>query len=260
MESVQPPNPHGTPLLRILALLAFAIIIAVLSSLGTYWYMSTQTTQQTQTQQQTYQSFPTIKPTQEITPSPSQAFGLFDKSSIIRSFPFTSSDGSNKELVVIKIGYTLPGGNIPVADIYLTDQNFSKNNAIKITGLSGDNGLGYVANASIKEPSYLVATFSPGTTKKYIVLYSQNGREDGLNGFMLLDETGKFISDKVVGNAYNLIQANKLSFTVLPFTYKFDSWKDQGNFYVVISGGNSYKVLIDASSGNAIGNPQQVAA
>ncbi len=40
MESVQPPNPHGTPLLRILALLAFAIIIAVLSSLGTYWYLN----------------------------------------------------------------------------------------------------------------------------------------------------------------------------------------------------------------------------
>ncbi len=43
---VQPPHPHGTPFLRVLALLTFALLIAVLSSLGTYWYISSQMAQQ----------------------------------------------------------------------------------------------------------------------------------------------------------------------------------------------------------------------
>lgn len=57
MEPVQPLNPHGTPLLRVLALLVFGLLIAVLSSLGTYWYLSNQMVQQNT--QKVYQSAPT---------------------------------------------------------------------------------------------------------------------------------------------------------------------------------------------------------
>lgn len=46
-------NPHGAPVLKVIALLAFALLIAVLSSLGTYWYMNN-------------------KPTQEVSPPPVQ--------------------------------------------------------------------------------------------------------------------------------------------------------------------------------------------
>lgn len=60
MDIVQPPHPHGTPFLRVLALLAFALLIAVLSSLGAYWYISNQMAQQqTQTPQQVAQNVST---------------------------------------------------------------------------------------------------------------------------------------------------------------------------------------------------------
>ncbi len=35
-----PPNPHGTPFLRVLALIVFALLIAVLSSLISYYFFS----------------------------------------------------------------------------------------------------------------------------------------------------------------------------------------------------------------------------
>lgn len=38
-QSFTPLNHHGTPLLRILALLLFALVIALVSSLSTYWYL-----------------------------------------------------------------------------------------------------------------------------------------------------------------------------------------------------------------------------
>ncbi len=57
------PNLHGTPFLRVLALLGFALVITLLSSLGTYWYISNQMSQQTLTQQQVYQPAPTVVPT-----------------------------------------------------------------------------------------------------------------------------------------------------------------------------------------------------
>ena len=38
----QPPSHHGTPLLRIFALLIFAVLIAVLSSLGTFFLLTKQ--------------------------------------------------------------------------------------------------------------------------------------------------------------------------------------------------------------------------
>ncbi len=41
--NVHSPNPHGTPLFRVLVLLAFALLIVLLSSLGSYWYYSYQT-------------------------------------------------------------------------------------------------------------------------------------------------------------------------------------------------------------------------
>ncbi len=62
MDSVQPPNPHGTPFLRVLALLVFALVIVVLSSLGTYWYVSNQMTQQFR-QENSLNIVPTITPT-----------------------------------------------------------------------------------------------------------------------------------------------------------------------------------------------------
>ncbi len=58
MEPVQPPTPHGTTFLRVSALLAFALLIAVLSSLGIYWYISNQMVQQTQ--QQVYKPSQTV--------------------------------------------------------------------------------------------------------------------------------------------------------------------------------------------------------
>ncbi len=42
MNSIQSPNPHGTPLLRVLALLAFALLIAILSSLLTFYFLQSQ--------------------------------------------------------------------------------------------------------------------------------------------------------------------------------------------------------------------------
>ncbi len=39
MEAPQPPHPYGTPFLRVVALLLFAFLIAVLSSLGTYYFL-----------------------------------------------------------------------------------------------------------------------------------------------------------------------------------------------------------------------------
>lgn len=42
LTPLKPPSSHGTPLLRILALLIFALLIAVLSSLGAYHYLSNQ--------------------------------------------------------------------------------------------------------------------------------------------------------------------------------------------------------------------------
>ncbi len=44
--NVQPPSPHGTAFLRVISLLVFALLIAVLSSLGTYLYLSNQLRQQ----------------------------------------------------------------------------------------------------------------------------------------------------------------------------------------------------------------------
>lgn len=73
MKPVQSPVPsshYGTPLLRILALLTFAILIAVLSSLGTYWYISNQMTQQAN--QQIYQPAPSINPQESVSPQATQ--------------------------------------------------------------------------------------------------------------------------------------------------------------------------------------------
>ena len=42
----QAPNPHGTPILRVLALLLFAILIAVLSSLTTVYFLNRQNQKQ----------------------------------------------------------------------------------------------------------------------------------------------------------------------------------------------------------------------
>ncbi len=67
MEPVQPLNPHGTPFLRILALLAFASVVVILSSLGTYWYISNQVSQQNM--QQTYQPSPTVESTVSASPT-----------------------------------------------------------------------------------------------------------------------------------------------------------------------------------------------
>lgn len=67
MEPVS-PNPHGTPFLRVAALLVFALVITVLSSLGTYWYMGKQLSSQ-QTQQQTYQPSPTIESQVLVSPT-----------------------------------------------------------------------------------------------------------------------------------------------------------------------------------------------
>ncbi len=58
----QPANPPKTSLMRVFALLAFALVIAVLSSLGTYWYISNKMTQQNQ--QQVSQQIPTVKQTE----------------------------------------------------------------------------------------------------------------------------------------------------------------------------------------------------
>lgn len=62
MDPIQAPHPHGAPFLRVLALLAFALIIVVLSSLGAYWYVNNQTAQQTQTQQQLNQPVSKVVP------------------------------------------------------------------------------------------------------------------------------------------------------------------------------------------------------
>lgn len=90
MEPVQPPNPHGTPFLRVLALLAFALLIAVLSSVGTYWYLSKQLAPQ-QTQQQVYQLAPTVAPSISVSPTISQDetanWKEFNKSGITFKYP-----------------------------------------------------------------------------------------------------------------------------------------------------------------------------
>lgn len=64
------PSPHGTRLLRILVLLVFALLIAVVSSLTTYYFLNRQYQSQTQTYQQLA---PEVVPTSIPSPSPAQA-------------------------------------------------------------------------------------------------------------------------------------------------------------------------------------------
>jgi hypothetical protein len=52
MGPVQPLTPHRTPFLRVLALLAFALVITVLSSLGTYYFLNKRFQAQLQSYQQ----------------------------------------------------------------------------------------------------------------------------------------------------------------------------------------------------------------
>lgn len=66
--NVQTSTPHERFFIRVSALFASAILIVVLSSLGTYWYLKTNKDLQTQTQQPN-QPFPTEKPTGTFFPN-----------------------------------------------------------------------------------------------------------------------------------------------------------------------------------------------
>lgn len=63
-----PPSSHGTPFLRVVALLAFALVVTVLSSLGTYWYMSKQLASQ-QSPEESNQPTPIIEQTINVSPT-----------------------------------------------------------------------------------------------------------------------------------------------------------------------------------------------
>lgn len=70
-QSSSPLKHHGTPLLRILALLAFALLIAVVSTLTTYYFLDREYQLQLQNYQQ-FQPVETSYPTEAPKVNPSQ--------------------------------------------------------------------------------------------------------------------------------------------------------------------------------------------
>lgn len=124
---VQSPSPHGTPLLRIVALLAFALLIAVLSSLGTYWYMSRQISQQTQ--QQAYQSAPTVEPTTSLLPTVTQDetanWKIFENDKFKIKYPPDWEVKITPLIGNMAPAFTPKGSDYPVLDVgYTTLQDF----------------------------------------------------------------------------------------------------------------------------------------
>ncbi len=174
MKQVTSPNPHGTPFLRVLALLAFAIIIAVLSSLGTYWYISNQTAQQNPPQ--VYQSVPTVVP---IVSNPSESPSM-SKISNLNFQKYLASHCKKIDLVRGGYFYEMTLDNLPI--IY--DSTLFKTIQEKgVTGCSFSDG---------KNNGSTGISASNGT----VYLYDKNSVEGGHGGSPFLGSWGNVIENK----------------------------------------------------------------
>jgi len=87
---------HKTSFLRIFVLLIFALAIAVLSSLGTYWYISSKTIQPNL--QQTYQVVPTVQPTVSVSQTNSKVGIANWKTYVNNQLNFSLAYPSNFEI------------------------------------------------------------------------------------------------------------------------------------------------------------------
>lgn len=185
------------------------------------------------------------KLTQQQTPttSPNTAEN-FDKQMVIKTVPFTDSKGNNKQFVILK---TADEGGISRADAYIADNQLTSSSAVKINSLSDPgSGLGY---AAVSEG--LTVSVSPNSGQKYILIVIKIA--DGSKA-VIINENGKVISDKVVGNAIDLVKGK------CQCGFEFDQWIGNDKFYVKVptAGGGTYQILIDAITGKTASNPKEI--
>ena len=183
--------------------------------------------------------------TQQQTPTTSRNTAEnFDKQMVIKTVPFTDSKGNNKQFVVLK---TAEEGGIPRADAYIADNQLTSNSAVKISSLSDpDSGLGYATTSE-----GLTVSVSPNSGQKYILIVIKIA--DGSKA-VIINENGKVISDKVVGNAMDLVKDK------CQCGFEFDKWMGNDKFYVKVptAGGGTYQILIDSTTGKTISNPKTI--
>jgi hypothetical protein len=175
--------------------------------------------------------------------------GTFNPSLILKTVSFVDSKEKSKKFILVKAGGEDNNYPWPIADSYITDEDLSKNTAIKIPQLSGENtNLGYV---SLSGEDSLLISVSPGPGKKYIIVYYQIGDDSRL---FLLDENGKVNDENIVGNTISTVKDKCMC------GFQFDNWKDQDEFYVRVptAVGETYRFLIDATTGKIIGGAEKI--
>jgi hypothetical protein len=173
----------------------------------------------------------------------------FNPSLILKNIPFVDSKEKGKKFILVKTGGENNNYPWPIADSYIADEDLSKNTAIKIPQLSGENtDLGYV---SLPGEDSLLISVSPGPGKKYITVYYQIA--DGFHLF-LLDENGKVNDENIIGNTMTMVKDK------CQCGFQFDNWKGQDEFYVRVptAVGETYRFLIDATTGKIIGGAEKI--
>ena len=178
-------------------------------------------------------------PKQGVSPAPEAVSDAFDEERIIKSVGFTSSIGDPKRLIIVRTNE-----GVFTTDVYISDPDLSRETAIKIPALSGDKtSLAFAGDRAL-------VSVSPGPGKKFILISYQIG--DSYPTF-ILDESGNLISADVVSNAYAPVIDECLC------GFGFEDWKDQDEFYVEVrtSKGGTYRMLMDAKTGEMVGPPQE---
>lgn len=218
-------------------LLIFGVVVIILVVLGAWvYYFGIQKNQSPYPSKE--QNIPINQPSLTI------GGEKFDKQLILKETSFVDSKQNNKKLIVVKTGEE---GGIVRADAYIVDESLSRNNAVKISTLSDpDSTLGYAVTSN-----GVVISISPSPGKKYII--TEISIADG-NKLVIVDEDGNLVSDKVVGNALNLVKDR------CQCGFDFDKWFTNNRFYVKVptAAGGTYQILIDATTGNTVGQPKEI--